>query len=85
MVNVGNPDVPAAGLLPTDGVPARMEFIVAEHIKVHPMALVTRRVDDPAVREQIARLTQGFSDPPTTSCVNSPGRKPSRRPSTPSR
>ncbi len=66
MVNVGNPDAAfQAGLLPTDGVGlARMEFIVAEHIKVHPMALVhPERIDDTAVRAQIARLTQGFEQP----------------------
>ncbi len=42
MVNLGNPDLAfQTGLLPNDGVGlARMEFIVAEHIKVHPMALV---------------------------------------------
>jgi pyruvate, water dikinase len=66
MVNLGNPDIALqTGLLPSDGVGlARMEFIVAEHIKVHPMALVhPERVDDAAVREQIARLTEGHATP----------------------
>ena len=46
-------------MLPVDGVGlARMEFIVAEHIKAHPMALVhPEKIDDPTVREEIARLT----------------------------
>ena len=42
MVNLGNPGhgVPDAASCPNDGVGlARMEFIIAEHIKVHPMAL----------------------------------------------
>ena len=42
MVNLGNPDAAFhTALLPGDGVGlARLEFIVAEHIKAHPMALV---------------------------------------------
>ena len=66
MVNVGNPDMAfQIAALPNDGVGlARMEFIVAEHIRVHPMALVhPERIDDPAVRGQIARLTRGFDRP----------------------
>lgn len=66
MVNIGNPDVAfQTAMLPSDGVGlARMEFIVAEHIKAHPMALVhPERVTDAAEREAIARLTQGFARP----------------------
>lgn len=66
MVNLGNPDSAfQTALLPNDGAGlVRMEFIVAEHIKVHPMALVhPEKVDDPAVRAQIARLTQSFDRP----------------------
>lgn len=66
MVNVGNPDTAfQTAMLPTDGVGlARMEFIVAEHIKAHPMALVhPERIDDPEVREKIARLARGFERP----------------------
>ncbi|HJV53173.1 MAG TPA: phosphoenolpyruvate synthase [Noviherbaspirillum sp.] len=66
MVNLGNPDVAfQTSFLPTDGIGlARMEFIVAEHIKVHPMALVhPERVDDAQVRAQIAQLTRGFARP----------------------
>jgi pyruvate,water dikinase len=66
MVNLGNPDTAfQTSFLPNDGVGlARMEFIVAEHIRVHPMALVhPERIDDAAVREQIARLTEGYAQP----------------------
>ena len=66
MVNVGNPDAAfQTGLLPTDGVGlARLEFIVAEHIRVHPMALLhPQRIDDAQVRAQIERLTEGFARP----------------------
>ena len=66
MVNLGNPEQAfQTSLLPNDGVGlARLEFIVAEHIKVHPMALVhPQRIDDPAVRAQIDRLTETFARP----------------------
>ncbi len=66
MVNIGNPDLAfQTALLPTDGVGlARLEFIVAEHIRAHPMALLhPEKIDDPAVREEIARLTRGFERP----------------------
>jgi pyruvate,water dikinase len=66
MMNVGNPET-AFGLaaLPNDGVGlARMEFIVANAIRVHPMALAhPDRVADPREREQIARLTAGSPSP----------------------
>ena len=66
MVNLGNPDLAfQTGLLPSAGVGlARMEFIVAEHIRVHPMALVhPERVLDADVRAQIAALTKGHATP----------------------
>jgi pyruvate,water dikinase len=66
MVNIGNPDIAfQTAMLPNDGVGlARMEFIVAEHIRVHPMALVhPEKIDDAAVRDQIARLTADFDTP----------------------
>ena len=42
MVNLGNPDLAfQTAMLPNDGVGlARMEFIISEHIGIHPMALV---------------------------------------------
>lgn len=66
MVNLGNPDSAfQTARLPTDGVGlARMEFIVAEHIKVHPMALVhPEKISDPAQRAEIERLTRTFERP----------------------
>lgn len=66
MVNVGNPDVAfQTSLLPNDGVGlARMEFIIAEHIKVHPMALVNpERIDDAGVRAEIEALTRHHKTP----------------------
>jgi len=66
MVNLGNPDVAfQTSMLPNDGVGlARMEFIVAEHIRIHPMALVfPDKVDDAHARAEITRLTRGFTSP----------------------
>jgi pyruvate,water dikinase len=64
MVNLGNPELAfQTAMLPADGVGlARMEFIVAEHIQAHPMALLhPERIDDAAVREKIERLTRGHA------------------------
>jgi pyruvate,water dikinase len=66
MVNIGNPDTAfKTRFLPNDGVGlARMEFIVAEHIRIHPMALVhPEKVADAAVRAEIDRITHGYPSP----------------------
>ena len=65
MVNLGNPDLAfKTSFLPNDGVGlARMEFIISEAIKVHPMALVhPERVRDPRVRAAVARVSRGYAD-----------------------
>jgi pyruvate,water dikinase len=65
MVNLGNPDLAFhTALLPNDGVGlARMEFIISESIKAHPMALVhPERVTDPDTRAALARLVEGYPD-----------------------
>ena len=65
MLNMANP---AAALqwwqLPTDGIGlARMEFIINNVIKVHPMALVRfDQLQDQKAREQILELTRGYDD-----------------------
>ena len=66
MLNLGNPDLAfRSAMLPAEGVGlARMEFIVSEHIRVHPMALVhPERVTSAAAREEIARLVRGYASP----------------------
>jgi len=66
MVNLDNPDLAfSTGVLPSDGVGlARMEFIVAEHIRAHPMALVhPERVVDSEVRRQVLALAHGDATP----------------------
>jgi pyruvate, water dikinase len=65
MVNLGNPDLAfKTSFLPNDGVGlARMEFIISEAIKVHPLALLhPERVKAPEARETIARLIKGYPD-----------------------
>ena len=59
MVNLGNPDLAfKTSFLPNDGVGlARMEFIISEYIKAHPLALVhPERVSDPVEQEGLRRL-----------------------------
>ena len=65
MINLGNPDVAfTTSFLPNDGVGlARMEFIISESIKAHPLALLhPERVDDPAERAALAKLIRGYPD-----------------------
>ncbi len=65
MVNLGNPDLAfKTSFLPNDGVGlARMEFIISEYIKAHPLALVhPDRITDPEARVAIERLTRLYPD-----------------------
>jgi pyruvate,water dikinase len=65
MVNLGNPAAAFRWwLLPTDGVGlARMEFIIGNLIKIHPMALVRYdELKDKEARQRIAELTQAYDD-----------------------
>lgn len=65
MVNVGNPSAAFRWWrLSSDGVGlARMEFIIGNLIKIHPMALVRYdEIKDRAARRQIDALTRGFDD-----------------------
>jgi len=69
LVNIGDPDVAfQLSFLPSQGVGlARMEFVIANHIKAHPMALLhPERIDDPEIRNHasgaeffVERLAEG--------------------------
>jgi pyruvate,water dikinase len=67
MLNIADPAaamrwwrLPAAGI----GL-ARMEFIVSDHIKIHPMALARfTAVKDRTARDAIADLTRGYPNKP---------------------
>jgi pyruvate,water dikinase len=65
MLNLGNPDL-AFGMssLPADGVGlARMEFIISESIRAHPMALLDPgAVEDPDERAAIHEMIRAHAD-----------------------
>jgi pyruvate,water dikinase len=66
MINLGNPDLAfSTALRPNDGVGlARMEFIVSEHIGIHPMALVQPdKVSSAIDQAAINRLTRQHARP----------------------
>jgi pyruvate,water dikinase len=65
MVNLGNPELAfRTAMTPNAGVGlARMEFIINEHIGVHPMALVHPERITEAERERINERARGFSSP----------------------
>lgn len=59
MVNLGNPSQALkVSLLPVDGVGlARIEFIISEYVKIHPMALAhLDEIEDTKVREEIYKI-----------------------------
>jgi pyruvate, water dikinase len=65
MVNIGNPDIAfRTAALPVAGVGlARVEFIIADAIRAHPMALLfPDRVKSAKVRRELATLTSGYRD-----------------------
>ena len=75
MLNLGNPELAfQSAMLPNDGVGlARMEFIISEHIDVHPMALVSpEKVVPASARKAIKELVRNYPDPRTTSSRSSP-------------
>jgi len=65
MLNLANP---AAAFnwwrIPADGVGlARMEFVVTNQVRVHPMALVRfDSLKDEAAKEEVAAITKGYDD-----------------------
>ncbi len=65
MLNLGNPEQAfEMSFLPVAGVGlAREEFIINNHVQVHPMALVEfKKLKDDAAREKIECLTAGYKD-----------------------
>lgn len=65
MLNLGNPGAAFRWWkMPADGVGlARMEFVISNAIRIHPMALVHfDRLKDDAVKEEIAALTAAYDD-----------------------
>ena len=67
MLNLANPSAALRWWrLPVDGVGlARMEFVINNTVKVHPMALLNfDRINNEATRDKIAALTAGYDDKP---------------------
>jgi len=64
MVNLANPEIAfKTAQLPNDGVGlARMEFIFAGWVQVHPLALTKYATLPPDVAEAVDRLTRGYDD-----------------------
>ena len=66
MVNVGTPEMAfRVAMQPQAGVGlARMEFIISEHIGVHPMALLKpQMIASARAKAAIARLVKGYKSP----------------------
>jgi len=65
MMNLGNPDQAfSLASLPVDGIGlARMEFIINEYIKVHPMALRHPQKVDDETRHKIAAICTAYDNP----------------------
>lgn len=66
MVNLGNPEIALkTAMLPSSGVGlARMEFIINQHIGVHPMALACpEKVKSAKDRQRVRRLTEAYAKP----------------------
>jgi pyruvate, water dikinase len=67
LMNVGNPeDAFSLSAIPNDGVGlARLEFIIANHIQAHPMALIHfDELTDAKVKTQLADLTGLYENKP---------------------
>jgi pyruvate,water dikinase len=67
LMNVGNPEEAfRLSSIPCDGVGlARMEFIIANHIQVHPLALIHfDQLEDGREKRAIARLTHHYAHKP---------------------
>jgi pyruvate, water dikinase len=65
MMNVGNPqEAFSLAAIPNDGVGlARMEFIIANQIQTHPLALLNfDQLEDRVARAKIAELTRQYDD-----------------------
>lgn len=65
MMNIGNPDNAFhLSFIPNDGVGlARLEFIINNSVRIHPMALVQfDDLNDEHVKKEIEQLTAGYED-----------------------
>ncbi len=68
MVNIGNPEMALkTALMPVDGVGlTRLEFIIAEHVKVHPMALIHPEKVTEEDKIKLKKIIKGHEKDPTS-------------------
>jgi len=67
MMNIGEPDLAfSTSFIPNDGVGlARLEFIINNYIKIHPLALINyNKITNLAVKKEIDQLTIGYKNKP---------------------
>jgi len=65
MVNISDPDSAfSLSFLPNDGVGlARIEFVISNFIKIHPMALIDlEKIDDENILKKIEHITRAYQD-----------------------
>ncbi|MFA5131657.1 MAG: phosphoenolpyruvate synthase [Patescibacteria group bacterium] len=65
MMNIGEPDLAfSTSFIPNDGVGlARMEFIINNYIKIHPLALINyAKLKDQTAKKEIDKLTVGYKN-----------------------
>ncbi|MDD5071173.1 MAG: phosphoenolpyruvate synthase [Patescibacteria group bacterium] len=65
MMNIGEPDMAfSTSFIPNDGVGlARLEFIINNYIKIHPLALINYdKIKDKNVKKKIDNLTVGYEN-----------------------
>ena len=67
MMNIGEPDLAfSTSFIPNDGVGlARLEFIINNYIKIHPLALINyNKIKEVAIKKEIDKLTVGYKNKP---------------------
>ena len=65
MVNIGAPDIAfKTSFLPQDGVGlARIEFILAEKVRIHPLTLIHyNQIKDKKIKSEVNKLTPGYKN-----------------------
>lgn len=65
MMNIGQPDIAfASSFIPNDGVGlAREEFIINNHIQIHPLALINfNKLKDQSAKRKIAKITRAYKN-----------------------
>ncbi|MFH1822863.1 MAG: phosphoenolpyruvate synthase [Patescibacteria group bacterium] len=65
MMNLGEPELAfSSSFIPNDGVGlARLEFIINNSVKIHPLALVNyQKINDIKVKKQISKITSGYTN-----------------------